>query len=275
MFGDVGRCLVPRLGAVLAIFALAWVPAEAGRRLVLVGGGERPQAAMARFVTWAGGERARILVISWATEYPGESFDYFKQEVLPLRPAAVDAAPPRPLTTEGRTEFLAQLGAATGVFFTGGDQGRIMDVLADAALADALRARYEAGVVFGGTSAGTAIMSPIMITGNGNFDVLDGSQVETRPGLGLMPGTIVDQHFIARRRQNRLFGLVLRHPDSLGIGVDEDTALLVEDNRYAEVVGTGRVVTVDARSRNGSLLLYVLEPGRRFDLRKRAPLRSK
>jgi cyanophycinase len=148
-------------------------------------------------------------------------------------------------------------------------------VLADAPLAEALRARYRAGVVFGGTSAGAAIMSPIMITGNGNFDVLDGRQVETRPGLGLMPGTIVDQHFIARRRQNRLFGLVLRHPDSLGVGVDEDTALLVVDNRYAEVVGTGRVMTVDARARDGALVLYLLESGRRFDLRKRAPVGSK
>jgi cyanophycinase len=254
------------------VLALACAAADARQRLVLVGGGTRPDAAMARFVEWAGGKSARILVVSWATDYPKDSLESFVEQVAPLGPASIEQAPHRPLTSEGRAASLAMLHKATGVFFTGGDQSNIMDVLADAPLADALRERYRAGVVFGGTSAGTAIMSPVMITGNGNFDVIDGSQVETRPGLGLMPGTIVDQHFVARRRQNRLFGLVLRHPEALGVGIDEDTALLVVDNRVAEVVGAGFVTTVDAKARAGALVMHLLGPGRTFDLKKRAPL---
>jgi cyanophycinase len=270
----IGRHFARRVGVIWTI-CLFVVSAGARERLVLVGGGERPAAAMSRFVEWAGGPNAHLLVISWATDSPKVSFDDFSEQVAPLHPASIEQAPARPLTAEGRAAFLAQLEKATGVFFTGGDQVNIMDVLADAPLADALRARYRAGVVFGGSSAGTAIMSSVMITGNGNFDVIDANQVETRPGLGLLPGTIVDQHFIARKRQNRLFGLVLRHQDRLGVGVDEDTALLVVDNRYAEVVGAGRVITVDAQARSGALVLYLLEPGRKFDLRKRAPMGSK
>jgi cyanophycinase len=269
-----GRRLARRHVVIWTILTLV-ASASARERLVLVGGGERPAAAMARFVEWAGGANARILVVSWATDYPKDSMDAFVADLAPYRIASVEQAPHRPLTAEGRATFLAQLEKATGVFFTGGDQVNIMDVLADAALAEALRARYRAGVVFGGTSAGTAIMSAVMITGNGNFDVIDANQVETKAGLGLLPGTIVDQHFIARRRQNRLFALIQRHPDQLGVGVDEDTALLVVDNRYGEVVGAGKVTTVDARSRPGAFVMYLLEPGRKFDLRKRAPMGSK
>jgi cyanophycinase len=258
-----------------ALVAALSAGASAGQRLVVIGGGHRPDGAMARFVEWAGGERARILVISWATESPEVSFESFKEQVEPLGPGSVEPAPFAPLSADERASFLAQLERATGVFFTGGDQVRIMNVLADASLADALRARYAAGVVFGGTSAGAAIMSPTMITGNGDFRVIDAAKVETMPGLGLLPGTIVDQHFIARQRQNRLFGLVLRQPEALGVGVDEGTALLVVDDRYGEVVGESFVMIVDARARKGALVLNLLEPGAKYDLRKRRVVRSR
>ena len=76
---------------------------------------------MKRFVEWAGGPNARLLVISWATESPQESFDYFVEQVRPLGPASIEPAPFAPLTPEKRAAFLSQLEAATGVFFTGGD----------------------------------------------------------------------------------------------------------------------------------------------------------
>ena len=264
-----------RAWGVAIVVALASAATSAGQRLVLIGGGERPAGAMARFVEWAGGTKARLLYITWASGYAEESFAYFAEEVAQFHPASVEVSPPTPLTPESRAVFVAQLERATGIFFSGGDQVRIMDVLADTELAEALRARYAAGIVFGGTSAGTAIMSPTMITGNGDFKVLDAAKVETRPGLGLLPGTIVDQHFIARQRQNRLFGLVLGNPKALGVGVDEDTALLVVDDRYGEVVGTSYVTIVDAQERAGALVLTILEPGRRFDLRKRRVVGSK
>jgi cyanophycinase len=253
------------------------VPPAVETRLVLVGGGERPPAALDRFVSWAGGRSARVLVIPWASGEPRESCDAILAELRPLAPREALCAPPAVLDARGKATpldearkavTLDRLAEATGVFFTGGDQVRIMDVLADPDLLAALKARYAAGVVFGGTSAGAAVMSARMITGDGDFTVIDGEKVGVRPGLGLVEGVIVDQHFVKRQRQNRLFGLVLKHPEARGVGIDEDTALLVTGGRHAEVVGKGPVVLVDAKGPD-RLEITLLRPGQHADLGRR------
>ena len=140
-----------------------------------------------------------------------------------------------------------------------------MDVLADAELLRAVRERHAQGVVFGGTSAGAAVMSLRMITGDGDFTVIDGDQVGVREGLGLLPGVIVDQHFVKRQRENRLFGLLLKHPEERGVGIDEDTAILVTGGRQAEVVGKGPVLLVDAVGTD-SLRVQLVRSGQTIDL---------
>jgi cyanophycinase len=240
----------------------------AEERLVLLGGGERSPEALARFVSWAGNGQSRLLVVTWASPDATAAFDSLGRELALYHPEEVRAAPEAPLAAAARSTFLAQLRQATGVFFAGGDQRRIMDVLADAELRNAVRARYHDGVVFAGSSAGTAVMSGLVITDPGAATALDGSKVSVRTGLALLPGVILDQHFIKRQRANRLLGLVLDHPALLGLGVDEDTALVVRDNRHAEVVGRSEVVTVDAQG-DGELRLIVLRPGDTFDLKTR------
>ncbi len=244
-------------------------------RLVLIGGGARPAAAMARFVEWAGGAQARLLVVPWASGEPKESCRAILQELAPHHPGVAECGPAAVLDRGGKAAplaparskaFLEALARATGVFFTGGDQARVMDALADPALLAAVRARYAAGVVFGGTSAGTAIMSSTMITGDGDVSVIDGGKVGVRPGLGLLDGIILDQHFVKRQRENRLFGLVLLSPAQRGAGIDEATALLVTGGRQAEVVGTSVVVLVDAAGTD-HLSVTLLRPGQRVDLR--------
>lgn len=205
---------------------------------------------MRRFAAWAGA-RGRVLVIGWASATPWRGVDAVARDLEPHAALDLDASPRPPGTPRERQGFLAQVSAATAVFFTGGDQTRIMAGL-DPLLARALRSRHRAGVAFGGTSAGTAIMSPRMIAG--------GDPPRLRAGLALLPGTILDQHFLERGREGRLRAAVARHPDALGVGVDEGAALVVEDGRHAEVVG-GRVALVS--SREG---LRVLEDGARFDL---------
>jgi cyanophycinase len=109
-----------------------------------------------------------------------------------------------------------------------------------------------------------------MITGEGDFTVIDARKVETTEGLGLLPeDVIVDQHFIKRQRENRLFGLLLQDPKALGLGIDEDSALLVTDNRYAEVVGSSQMLMIDGRARKDALTVYLVRPGERIDLLKR------
>lgn len=235
----------------------------------MIGGGPRPESVMKRYVDLAGGKQARILVITWASGEPEESFAALERDFKRAGALEVYRAPNAPLDGSAREGFLKYLERATGVFFSGGDQRKIMEVLADDDLYQRLKAAYRAGKVFGGTSAGTAIMSEQMITGDGQFDVIDASRVGIARGLGLLPGAIVDQHFIKRMRQNRLFGLVLKYSGRLGIGVDEATALVVYDNSACEVVGESQVMVVDGLAKRGALLVHLLREGECFDLKRR------
>lgn len=251
----------------LLLLLLATPASAAGPRLVLVGGGERPPAALERFVAWAGGPQARILVVPWASSEPEAAAEALIEELKPFPSAALDAAP----STVAARDFERLLSSATGVFFTGGDQVTLMAAVDALGLAERFRTMSKAGVVFGGTSAGTAVMSPLMITGVGDFTKLDPLQVDTAPGLGLLPGTLVDQHFLKRQRQNRLFGLISAHRELLGLGIDEDTALLV-DGTSAECVGATAVMTVRSAGA-GAWSVELIPAGSRYDLAARKLLK--
>lgn len=261
----------------LSIAAAAPVAAATHRRLVLVGGGAHPAAAMKTFVEWAGGRAARIVVVPWATEYQEESANDLVAEFTELGAGSVTPAVAK--TPDEARRFADQMRTATGIFFGGGDQAHLVDMVVAARLGDLLRERYGAGCVFGGTSAGTAAMAEVMITGDGDFEVIDGTKVVTRRGIGVVRDALVDQHFLKRARENRLIGLVLSHPDLVGIGIDEGTAALVTDDRLLEVVGPTQVVIFDAHGasrlspRAGiSLRMHVLVEGARYDIRQRKVL---
>lgn len=256
--------------------------------LVLIGGGERPVAAMHKFVELAGGPPAPILLLPTASEDPEyiqallKSFakDYHCTNVKLLNVRT----PPDAL----RQDYVALVERAGGIFFSGGDQTRILRAFADSPLLAAIVRAYRRGAVIGGTSAGTACMSPLMITGEGNFDVVQKGAVELWPGLGLLPGTILDQHHLARRRFNRLLTVVLEHPELLGVGIDEDTAIWVKPDGTFEVLGKSAVLVIDASAASPRLAppsegqppvfsaspvtLHVLAAGDAFDLRSRRPL---
>lgn len=255
---------------IAAAFLLSTCIAAFGQqRLVVIGGGSKPPEAMKKFVEWSGGSNAKILVITWASGEPDASFDAFKRDLGVVLSTNAVHAPIRPLDAEKRVRFIAQLNAATGVFFSGGDQNRIMDVLADEGLQSLLRSKYAAGTPFGGTSAGAAVMSDPMMTGEADLKILDGTKVGVRKGLGLIKDVIFDQHFLARQRHNRLFGLIIVSPKMLGIGIDEDTAVLIEDNRKLTVAGRSQVMFVFAKDAKRPFLLDFLHAGDSFDLSKR------
>jgi cyanophycinase len=161
-------------------------------------------------------------------------------------------------------------------------------------VAAAIRRRYEAGAVVGGTSAGAAVMSSTMITGeerrpggarplpqnsNDAWVTIDRDDVATAPGLGLLRAAIVDQHFARRRRHNRLISLVLERDERFGVGIDESTALIVEPSGKWRVFGESVAVVYDGRpayvTRSGPLggagvVLHVLTPGATYDPRTNA-----
>jgi cyanophycinase len=248
--------------------------------LVLIGGGEKPPAAMKKFVELAGGPAAPIVVLPTASE-DADVIPYyeklFRTELGCSNVAVLDL---KTRKDADRDDFTATLAGAKGIFFAGGDQGRITKALLDSPAGRAVEAAFAGGAVVGGTSAGTACQSALMLTGEGDFKVLRKGAVELARGLGLFPGVIVDQHFVARQRFNRLLTVVLEHPDQLGVGIDEDTALWVRPDGTFEVLGERSVLILDARGAKGTgpaaagkppllggsgVVLHLLRSGEAFD----------
>jgi cyanophycinase len=253
---------------ILLVFLLLAVPVLGQQRLLVIGGGERPPDAMKKFVEWSGGAKSRILVITWASGVPDESYASLEKAFQSSNAGLVEHAPVRPLDAEKRVKFVEQLNSASGVFFSGGDQNRIMDVLADEGLLQMIKSKYNSGTPVGGTSAGAAVISDPMMTGEADLKILDGSKVGVRKGLGLLPNVIFDQHFLVRQRYGRLFGLIISNPRMLGIGIDEDTSVLIEDNRRLTVVGKTQVMFVTSKKGVQPFSLSFLKAGERFDLKK-------
>lgn len=210
--------------------------------LVIVGGGGTTPPICARALALARGSESRVVVLPQAS-----SVDNRGEESAQMWREA-GAAQAQVVEFTDVPAARAALGAADLVWIGGGDQSRFMKEAREAGMLEFLVERHRAGVVFGGTSAGAAVMSLKMITGepaNAPEKLAPGS-VELTHGLGLFSSAIVDQHFVVRRRNNRLLSAVLANPGEMGFGIDERTALIVLPERF-EVVGEGPVVVFDAR----------------------------
>lgn len=241
------------------------------QRLMVVGGGLRPPEATRKFVEWSGGAKSKILVITWATAEEDSSFEGTKKAFLEAGPGSVEHAATRPLDAEKRAKLITQIKEATGIYFGGGDQNRIMDVLKDEELLKMIRAKYAAGTPVGGTSAGAAVLSDPMMTGEADLKILDGTKVGVRGGIGSVPDVMFDQHFLIRQRHNRLFGFVMQNPNYLGVGIDEANAVLITNNRDLRVLGKTAVMFIDGKARDGAMIVNVLRAGKCYDLKRRRP----
>lgn len=255
-----------------AFLVLLTQVAFAQQRLMVVGGGTRPPEATKKFVEWSGGTKAKILVVTWASGEEDSSYEGTEKVFMAADPGSVEHAVIKPLDGEKRAKFIEQLKLATGVYFGGGDQNRIMDVLKDEELLKLIRAKYAAGTPFGGTSAGAAVMSDPMMTGEADLKILDGKKVGVRPAIGFVPDVMFDQHFLLRQRHNRLFGFIMENPKYLGIGINEGMAVMIENNRDLEAVGPTQVMFIDAKDKKGSMVVNFLVNGDRYDLKKRKPI---
>lgn len=237
--------------------------AGANSKLLLIGGGNRPVEAMKQFMREAGGKSAKILVIPWASESIATS-ETIKAEFLKLENATIEVVPHR-LSPSDQLKLISSIEQATGIFFAGGDQNILMSFIKEYKIKDLLKKRFAQGVMFGGTSAGTAIMSNPMLSGKADLTVINGSQVELTEGLGLLPpGVIVDQHFIIRQRFNRMAGLMLDRKGVYGIAVDENSSLFII-GREAKVIGPTQVLIFKPIDRN-RLEVSVMEPNKIFNL---------
>lgn len=182
-------------------------------------------------------------------------------------------------------DALAALEGAAAVFFSGGDQLRITSHLGGTPLLDRILDISRKGGLIAGTSAGASVLSGTMIVSGPQDETYRDSELNMAPGLGLLPEAIIDQHFAQRGRIARLVGAVAHNPSHLGIGIDEDTAVIVEDGHF-KVCGSGAVYILDASAVTRcnvanlgedqalsvhGLKLHVLAEGDRFDLTTRQP----
>jgi cyanophycinase len=232
-------------------------PAQRGT-LLIVGGGSQPDELVKHFVDLAGGRgKARIAILPMATSEAAEAGAEKKAQLDSLGADSFVLNFPRSRADDD--SLVRKVQTATGIWFPGGDQSLLTAALSGSAVLRAIHDRYNAGAVVGGTSAGAAVMSDSMITGNqfypGSGAALDSSNftrvgrhvIEIVPGLGFVHNAIVDQHFIRRQRQNRLISVVLERPSLLGVGIDEGTALEVTPDGKWLVLGRSAVMILDAR----------------------------
>ena len=257
--------------------------------LLLIGGAEDKLGArtvLARFVHLAGGPDARIAVVATASALGDEVIDIYREAFGKL--GVTDVRAPRPTTrAEAAHQYLVdQLDGATGIYLTGGNQTKLTGVLAGTPFGRALIAAHARGAVVAGTSAGASALSDHMVAFGAEGSTPKLRMVQMAAGLGLLRGIVVDQHFDQRNRYGRLLALLAHSPHLLGMGVDEDTAAVVTEGRWLEVVGRGAVTIFDGRdvtsnvdtARGTSALLvsgaviHSLPAGAQFDLEERVLL---
>ncbi|MBG6062853.1 cyanophycinase [Flavobacterium sp. CG_9.1] len=193
-------------------------------------------------------EKSRIEIITTASVIPKEIGPEYVKAFEYLNAKNVDI-----LTIERREqaadeEVLARLKAADIVMFTGGDQLRLSSILGGTPFHDILLDKYHnEEFIYAGTSAGAAAASNNMIYQGSSSEALLKGEVKISSGLGLIDGVIIDTHFVQRGRIGRLFQAVVGNPRILGIGLGEDTGLLITNNREMEAIGSGLVILVDGR----------------------------
>jgi cyanophycinase len=234
-------------------------PAPVTGSLVICGGGKLPDNVLNRFLELAGGKQARVVIIPTASALADGP--EIEQKITFFRNANVAGL--KLLHTRSRSEaddpqFGKPLADATGVWFTGGFQWRLADTYLGTAIEKLVHAVLNRGGVIGGTSSGAAIMSTIMIR-RANPDP------EVGRGFDFLPGTVIDQHFLKRNRQDRLLNVLASHPGFVGLGIDEGTALIAQGRRLS-VLGDSQVIACLAPSQDRPMKTEVLKSGDEVDL---------
>ena len=261
-------------------------PGSSRGYLMPVGGAEEKgnnPSILNRFVDICGGDKARIVIIPTASRLPETGAMYAD--------LFLDLGVERALFTDinERSDcddelLLEEMDNATGIFVTGGNQLRLSGILGGTPVGQRLRRLNAEGIPIAGTSAGAAMMSQHMIAGGASGTSPREDGVNLAPGIGLTNTAIIDQHFSQRNRLGRLLTALSYNPFLIGVGIDEDTAFLIDSDNVGEVIGSGVVTILDASQLSHSsrssansgaplslidIRLHVLAQGCKYDMQTR------
>ncbi len=244
------RQLLALLGStVMASFASAQTH-KRGSLLIIGGAEDRKQhrVILRKFVELSGGVNAHIKVITAASETPVDTWQSYQTAFKDLGATQCEVVPIATREDASNAQVVKQLAEADGIFMTGGDQNILMQCLLGSPAARAMHHAFRVnGACISGTSAGAAVMSRQMLAqGDATLDP-EKDMVSMHTGLGFVANAIIDQHFSERQRLGRLLSALAKRPEMLGVGIDEDTALVIEPNQAVEIVGRGAVTLVDPR----------------------------
>jgi|ERR1043165_32376 cyanophycinase len=267
--------------------------ASANRTLIIIGGKEDRTADKVILAEVAKRVGAGKLVVSTVAmeNNPEEIFEEYQKAFRALGVKHIYNLEIHDRDEAQRESKLRILDDAQAVFFTGGDQMKITSQIGDTAIFRRIQEIYDDGGVIAGSSAGASVMSETMLVFGGDEEshVIGGS-VRMAPGLGLIDGVIIDQHFMERGRVGRLLGAVAQNPKNLGIGIDEQTAIVVERGNGFYVLGSGAVYVIDGSEVTYSNIaeedlkktlsiydvkMHMLSQGDRFELINRVPRQMK
>ncbi|WP_053955249.1 cyanophycinase [Inediibacterium massiliense] len=261
--------------------------------LMIIGGAEdqtSDKVILKKLVDCIPKKEKRMVVITTATEEPKEVGEQYVKvfEKLGVQKTVVLNITNREDTHDPKIKEEIEKGDC--IFFTGGDQLRISSILGGTTVHELLHEIVEKGKIIAGTSAGASMMSEIMVVEGKDEEAPSRCTIKMAPGMGLVEGVIIDQHFNQRGRIGRLLAAIAQNPHSIGIGIDENTAILLNHTNVFEVVGSGVVTVIDGRNityTNTSeqypddplaitnVTVHVLPNGYRYDFSTNTPILNK
>ena len=230
--------------------------------LVAIGGAEDKTSdldILARVFELAPCHSRDVAVIATASGIPEEVLPPYEAAFKRLGAATVHALPVRDRRAASNAETVAAIERCGAIFFTGGDQLRLTHVLGGSPLLEAIRARYQAGAVVAGTSAGAAAMATTMIYNGDAADCLHKGAVKMTTGLAFVEGVTIDSHFLERGRFTRLMEVGATNPELLGVGLGEDAGVIIHPGNVLEAIGTGHVIIVDNTQIAGSNITEIAQ----------------
>lgn len=257
--------------------------------LIIIGGAEDKKGdkeILKRVCGFMNKDNDTILVVTIATEYPEEALLKYREVFTNLGVKNINNLDISNRVEAFKEENLKGIEEASLIFFTGGDQLRITSMIGGTPIYDALKKASKRGCIIVGTSAGASVMSDTMIVQGEDSNSPRKCTLNMAPGLGFVKNVMIDQHFDQRGRIGRLLTGIAQNPEVLGIGIDEDTAIIVTDEGIAEVIGTGAVYFVDGSRITHSnvseqygdevlsmynVKLHVLKEGNKFNILTKAP----